>query len=63
MRRYRFQFTVECMNDSGQADLAQVEKMIDINMQELVYDDEFIAALGEDTAVIIQVEQIGGTAD
>jgi hypothetical protein len=47
------------MNDSGSADLAQVEKMIDISMQELVYDDEFIAALGEDTGVIIQVEPLG----
>lgn len=60
MRTYKFQFTVQCLNDSGEADLDQVEKMIDISMQELVYDDEFATALGEDTAITIQVEQIGG---
>jgi hypothetical protein len=61
MRTYRFQFTVQCVNDQGRADLARAEEMIDLVMQELVYDDEFVTALGEDTAVTIQVEQIGGT--
>lgn len=61
MRTYRFQFTVQCVNDQGRADLVRAEEMIDLVMQELVYDDEFVTALGEDTAVTIQVEQIGGT--
>lgn len=57
-RVFQFQFTVTCAG-SGTADLAQVENMIDLSMQELVYDDEFIAALDEQEAVTIQVQQIG----
>lgn len=59
-RVYQYRFTVQCLNDQGQPDLPQVEKMIDLVMQELVHDDEFASALGEDTAITIQVEQIGG---
>jgi hypothetical protein len=61
MRTYKFQFEVICVNDQGQADLTEVEKMIDISMQELIYDDRFVAALDEDSAVTIRVSQIGGT--
>jgi len=43
---------------NGSADLAQVEQMIDLNMQELVYDDNFIAALDEQEAVTIQVSLV-----
>jgi hypothetical protein len=53
-RTYRFQFTVECASD-GDPDLARVEEMIDLNMQDLVMDDEFIDALDEREAVTIQV--------
>lgn len=60
MRTYLFQFEVICANDSGQPDLAQVESMIDLAMQELIYDDRFVAALAEDSAVTIRVSQIGG---
>lgn len=60
MRTYKFQFEVLCSNDQGQPDLAEVEQLIDIAMQELVYDDRFVAALDEDTAVTIRVSQIGG---
>jgi hypothetical protein len=60
MRTYRFQFEITCVGD-GTADLARVEEMIDLSMQELVYDDEFANALNEDTAITIQVTQIGGT--
>jgi len=52
-RTYKFQFTVECMGE-GEPDLNRVEEMIDLSMQELVYDDEFIQALDEKEAVIIQ---------
>ena len=54
MRIYKFQFTVECVG-SGDADLDRVEQLIDLSMQDLVYDDEFIAALDEKEAVAIQV--------
>ncbi len=58
MREYRFQFTVVCAG-SGTPDLTKVENMIDLNMQDLVYDDEFISALDEREAVTIQVSRIG----
>lgn len=58
-RIYKYQFTVECAGE-GQADLARVEQLIDLSMQDLVYDDEFVDALDEKTSVTIQVEpQIG----
>jgi Holliday junction resolvasome RuvABC endonuclease subunit len=58
MREYKFQFTVTCVGD-GTADEQQVELMIDLAMQDLVYDDEFISALDEKEAVSIQVSRIG----
>lgn len=58
-RTFNFTFTVECAGD-GTADLTKVENMIDLSMQDLVYDDEFIQALDEKQAVTIQVTpQIG----
>jgi hypothetical protein len=58
MREMKFQFTVICTS-SGEADDTRVESMIDLAMQDLVYDDEFIAALDEKEAVSIQVSRIG----
>jgi hypothetical protein len=58
MRTYKFMFTVECAG-AGDADLMRVEDMIDLSMKELIYDDEFIAALDEKEGVTIQVTQIG----
>jgi hypothetical protein len=58
MREMKFQFTVICTG-AGQADNERVESMIDLAMQDLVYDDEFIAALDEKEAVTIQVSRIG----
>jgi hypothetical protein len=58
MREMKFQFTVICTS-SGEADQERVESMIDLAMQDLVYDDEFIAALDEKEAVSIQVSRIG----
>lgn len=55
MRTYTYTFTVECASDQAQPDLSRVEEMIDLNMQDLVYDDEFIAALDEKESVTIQV--------
>jgi hypothetical protein len=42
----------------GTADMARVEEMIDLNMQDLVFDDEFIAALDEKQSVTIQVNLV-----
>ena len=57
MRTFKFVFTVECTSD-GRADLDRVESLIDLSMQELVYDDEFIAALDERESVTIQVNLV-----
>ena len=54
MRTFTYTFTVICAGD-GTADLEQVENLIDLSMQDLVYDDEFVAALDEKEAVTIQV--------
>jgi archaellin len=53
-REYKFTFTVVCTS-AGTPDIKRVEEMIDLSMQDLVYDDEFIAALDEQEAVTIQV--------
>lgn len=57
-RIYKFQFEVICVGP-GEPDLGRVEQMIDLSMQDLVYDDEFIAALDEKEAVTIQVSSLG----
>ena len=62
MRSYKFQFEVICVGQ-GDADLTRVEDMIDLNMQDLVMDDEFIAALDETEAVTIQVIPLFGKTD
>jgi archaellin len=60
-RTYKFQFVIECAGE-GVADLVRVEEMIDLTMQELVFDDEFVSALDENQAVSIQViPQFGKT--
>lgn len=60
-RIYKFQFVIECSGD-GRPDLGRVEEMIDLTMQELVFDDEFVSALDESQAVSIQVlPQFGKT--
>lgn len=59
MREFRYVFTVQCAGQ-GDADLARVEQMIDLAMQDLVFDDEFIAALDEQVSVTIQVAPLLG---
>jgi len=56
MRTYHFHFEITCASE-GHADLERVEQMIDLSMQELVFDDEFIKALAEKESVTIQVTQ------
>jgi hypothetical protein len=48
---------VVCAGD-GTPDMARVEEMIDLTMQDLVFDDEFIAALDEKQSVTIQVNLV-----
>ena len=59
MRTYKFQFEVVCASE-GTPDLDRAESMIDLAMQDLVYDDEFISSLDEKEAVTIQVTRILG---
>lgn len=54
MRTYEFKLIIECATD-GRADLAAVEDMLDLTFKELVYDDNFVNALGETESVTIQV--------
>jgi hypothetical protein len=56
-RQYTFTFTVECASN-GQPDLIRAEEMINLSMQELIYDDEFIATLDEKESVTIQVNLV-----
>ena len=59
MRKFKFTFEIECASD-GQADLGRVEELIDLSMQDLCFDDEFVQALDEGQSVTIQVvPQIG----
>jgi archaellin len=62
MRTYRFTFEITCAS-AGDADLQKVESMIDLSMQDLVYDDEFVAALDEGQSVTIQVTPQFGKTD
>lgn len=57
-RVLKFQFEVVCAGN-GETDDARVEEMIDLSMQDLVYDDEFINALDEKESVTIRVQRIG----
>jgi hypothetical protein len=56
-RLYTFTFTVECASN-GQPDLIRAEEMINLSMQELIYDDEFVAALDEKESLTIQVNLV-----
>jgi len=56
-REYQFVFSVVCAGE-GRPDLQRVEEMIDLSMQDLVFDDEFVAALDEQEAVTIQVNLV-----
>lgn len=56
-RKYVFKFEVTC-GSNGTADEMTVENMIDLAMQDLVYDDEFVAALDESQSVTIQVTRL-----
>ena len=46
---------MQCADSGSDINYARVEELIDLSMQDLVYDDEFVAALDEKAAVTIQV--------
>jgi len=56
-REYQFVFNVVCAGE-GTPNMARVEEMIDLSMQDLVFDDEFITALDEKQSVTIQVNLV-----
>lgn len=56
-RQYKFTFTVECASE-GTPDMDKVESLIHLTMQDLVFDDEFIAALDEKQSVTIQTNLV-----
>jgi PHD/YefM family antitoxin component YafN of YafNO toxin-antitoxin module len=53
MRTFKFEITVTC-NGPGNANLDRVEELISLSMQDLVYDDSFIAELDEKEAVTVE---------
>jgi archaellin len=53
-RRFTYTLTIECASE-GNADLGQVESLLDLHFQDLVMDDEFVNELDEKQAVTIQV--------
>jgi len=58
-RRFSYTLNVECASE-GDADVQELERLLDLHFQDLVMDDTFIATLDEGQAVTIQViPQIG----
>ena len=53
-RRFTYTLTIECASE-GNADLEQIERLLDLHFQDLVMDDEFVNELDEKQAVTIQV--------
>lgn len=56
-RTFNFTFTVLCAGD-GDANEQRVEELVDLAMQDLVYDDQFIEALDEKESVTIQTNLV-----
>jgi archaellin len=61
-REFTYTFKIWCASD-GIADTEQVEQLIDLNMQELVFDENFSSALDERQAITIQVIPSFGKVD
>ena len=53
-RRFTYTLSIECASE-GNADLKQVENLLDLHFQDLVMDDRFVAELDEKQSVTIQV--------
>ena len=56
-RTFNYKLEVICAGE-GTIDEAQVEQMLDLAFQDLVYDDEFVAALDEKESVTIRVSKL-----
>lgn len=56
-RTFNYRLEIICAG-SGTADEGRVEEMLDLAFQDLVYDDEFIAALDEKESVTIRVSKL-----
>lgn len=57
MKTFNYKFEVICSNPVS-PDLTKVEEMINLAMQDLIYDDQFVAALGEKASITIRVSPI-----
>jgi archaellin len=53
-RKFNYTLTIECASE-GNADLNEIERLLDLHFQELVMDDTFVNELDEQQAVTIQV--------
>lgn len=58
-RRLEYRLVIECGSD-GPGDLARVEEMIALSFKDLMYDEEFVSALGETQSLSTQVTPILG---
>ena len=56
-RTFDYRLEVICAG-AGTADEARIEQLLDLAFQDLVYDDEFIAALDEKESVTIRVSKL-----
>lgn len=56
-RTLNYRLTIECGTD-GPGDIDRVEQMIALTFKDLIYDDEFVDALGETQSVSSQVTPI-----
>ena len=57
MRTFRFSVVIECASD-GQANMDLVQQMMGLTMQELIFDDDFVSALGETQSVSVEVTPV-----
>lgn len=57
MRKFEYKLEI-LLPSSGTADTVRMEQMLDLHFQDLVFDDEFIAALDETTSVTIRVSPL-----
>lgn len=57
MRQFSFTTTITCVGN-GNADLSELERLIDLHMQDLAYDDTVIDLLDEQEAVSFETSPI-----
>jgi hypothetical protein len=57
MRKFEYKLEI-ILPGQGTADTVRMEELLDLHFQDLVFDDEFIAALDEKTSVTIRVSPL-----